>query len=705
MSRGVRVDPLFRFSSVAFVGASPRNYIARSSLKGLRSIGFMGSVACVHPNAEPVAGFPAYRTLDDVPFEVEHVVFDIRADRIPAELETCAAIGVSGVTIHSDGFAEAGEHGKALQEEVASIAARSGIAVCGPNCMGLLSVHDRTATYGRSDLPSSPGGVGIVSHSGGVLNEILAYGTYRGIAFSKAVSAGNEAVCDVADFLEHLVDDVATTTIGLVLEGVRSAGRLRAALAVALERAKPVVAIKIGSSKLAARAAATHTGAIVGSADLFAALCAQYGVTLVRDIDQLCEALLVFSHAGALVRRRERPRGVAVIEISGGGGELVCDIAERAGLELPVPGTNAVRAVADVLPGALSNPVDLTLSWEHPQSRERHAAVLEALASDGGFDAVVSRISVPVQGDLTPILAHGGILAAAAQAHPGVFFAALSRASDTIHPQWRAFVAENGIAYLQGYERGLDALAQLMEYLRFRALPAGRPIEAGRRVLSGHCGLVDEVDAKSALAQLGFPVNQTVFAGSIDEAVAAAETLGYPVALKGVSPQAAHKSDLGLVALDLRAGDQVARCARDLLEKVHALGAGAGGRSGLSVQTFVEPGLEAIVGAYRDEVYGPVVVCGLGGVFAEVLESRALRLAPVDVAAARHAIESTKLGELSRGFRHLPPFATEPLAEIVARLSAWIHDDRHVTEVDFNPVILGPRGPSIVDARIVLSPD
>lgn len=627
MAERPRIDALFDFSTIAVIGASPRNVLAFSALKGFRSIGFAGRAVCVNPNAEAVLDFPAYRTLEDVPFDVQHVICAIRADRIPAELEKCARLGVSAVTIPSAGFAEAGDEGRALQDEIRSIALRAGIAVCGPNCMGLLSVHDHTAAYCKGELPHVPGGVGVISHSGGVLNEILNYGTYRGLRFSKAVSAGNEAVCNVADFLEHLVDDPATTTIGLVLEGIRSPERLRAALALALERNKPVVAIKVGTSNLAAAAATMHTGANVGSAELFAALCAQYGVTLVRDIDQMCEALLVFSNAHTMLRAHREPRGVAVIEISGGGGELVCDIAERASLELRPLHEKTADALAEVL-STPSNPVDLGGSWEHPESVPRHEATLAALAADGGFDVVISRLTVAPDGDIPMILSHGQLMAAAARAHPEMLFAGLSRVPDTINPHWRAFVAEHGLVFAQGYERGLGAVAQLMEYRRCQAQPSGRPPAVARPTLAQPGSVLEGDAALAVLAQLGFPVQRA--------------------------------------------------------DGVHA-------------------GLETVAGAYRDEVYGPVVVCGLGGPFAGIFGDHVLRLAPVDAAAAQRAIDRTKTGQLARGYRDLPAMDTRGLAEIVARLSAWIAGDERVADVDFDPVILSPQGATIVSARIVLA--
>jgi acetate---CoA ligase (ADP-forming) len=679
MNVASRLDALFAFSSIAVIGASPRNHLSLSVLEGLRTIGFTGQAVCINPKADPVLEFPAYSSLADVPFPVEHAVIVVRADRVPGVMEECAAAGVRGATIQSAGFAEAGEEGRALQEALVRIAEGSGIAVCGPNCMGLLSVHDRTSTYARAELPRVAGNVGIISHSGGVLNEILAYGIYRGIGFSKAVSAGNEAVCGVADYLEHLVDDPSTTAIGLVVEGIRSPGRIRAAFAGALERRKPVVAIKIGSSKLAARAAATHTGAIVGSSNIFAALCAQYGVTLVDDVDELCESLLGFSKAAALLRGDAPPRSVAVIEISGGGGELVCDIAERAGLQI-------------------APPLDLVTPWESPESFGKHEETLESLAASGDFDAVVSRLSV-TQGEIPAILRHGTIIETAAHAHPEMLFAVLSRASDSINLRWRDFIAASGITYFQGYKRGLGAIARLMAYKRKIASPPGAVPEVKRPSL-GEPGLLDEVASKDLLAQLGMPVNRTIFASSVEEAVAAAESVRFPVVVKGIASGASHKSEYGLVALDLKNADEVASAAKRMLAVVQTLR--FSGRAGLSVQSFVPAGLEAIVGAYRDELYGPVIVCALGGFFAEAFDDRVLRLAPVDAESVGQALEETKLGKLARGFRGLPAVDVAPLAKIVALLSAWIAGEDRVAEVDLNPVILSAGGPSIVDARIVI---
>jgi acetate---CoA ligase (ADP-forming) len=699
------VRQLFRFSGVAIVGATPRNSFAVQVLDGLKSVGFAGKVACINPKAEPVRDVAGYATLAEVPFALDAAVIVVRADRVPALLVECGEHGVRGVTIISGGFLESGAAGAALQAEVVSLAERYGIAVCGPNCLGFVSLHDRTSSYSRANLPQTAGSVAVISHSGGMLNEVLNYGGYRGIGFSSLISSGNEAVCTVADYVDYLVDDERTSTIGLIVEGMRSSERVRAAFDRAARARKPIVAIKLGTSALAAAATATHTGAIAGSADLFVAMAEQYGVTIVEDLEELCESLLLFSQARRLIVQ-PAVRGLAAIEVSGGGKNLICDLAARRSLDLPLLGAATAERIAPIL-GDLStpsNPVDLASSWDIPSSLGQHDAILDALAADGGYDVVASRVTVLPKGTIESALAHGDIVARAAGRHPAMLFTVLGRASDAINLVWQRFCAENGVTYLQGYRRGIGALANLDAYRRFLALDRGTPAQLPALAALPDAGeLLDEVAAKDVLRALGLPVNATRFAATAGEAVAAAEAIGFPVVVKGISPYATHKSDLGLVALGLRTADEVRGAAERMLAALSALGSG-GGRTGISVQRQVEPGLEVIVGAYRDALYGPVVLCALGGIFAEAFDERILRLAPVTAAEAQRAIDGSKIGRLARGYRHIPASGTASLAQLLATLSAWVARDERVAELDANPVILRGDAIDIVDARIVLRP-
>jgi len=459
---------LFRFSGVVIVGATPRNSMAGQVFDGLKSAGFTGNVACINPNAEAVGDVPGYASLADVPFPFDAAVIVVRADRVPGVLAECGERGVRGVTIVAGGFVESGPAGAALQAEVTAIAERFGIAVCGPNCMGFASLHDRTSTYARANLPKTAGTVAVLSHSGGMLNEVLSYGEYRGIRFSTLISSGNEAVCTVADYVDYLVDDDRTSTIGLIVEGIRSPDRVRAAFERAARARKPIVAIKLGTSALAAAATLTHTGVDAGSPEQFVALAGQCGVTIVEDLEELCESLLLFSGARRLIAK-PAVRGLAAIEVSGGGKELICDLAARRDLDLPVLGTTTAERLAPILGdlSAPSNPIDLASSWDHPSSFAQHAAILDLLADDGGYDVVASRVTVLPSGSIDSALEHGRIVAAAAGRHPTMLFTVLGRASDAINPVWQSFCAETGVTYLQGYRRGIGALANLDAYRRF----------------------------------------------------------------------------------------------------------------------------------------------------------------------------------------------------------------------------------------------
>jgi acetyltransferase len=298
---------------------------------------------------------------------------------------------------------------------------------------------------------------------------------------------------------------------------------------------------------------------------------------------------------------------------------------------------------------------------------------------------------------------HTKLLKDAARDNPETLFAVMNWTSEPINLNWRKLTVEQGIPQLLGYKRGLEAVSRLRDYVRLRALPPGALPAPVRPPIATRAGLLDEVASKDLLAALGVPVNRTVFAAGADEAVAAATALGFPIAIKGISPAASHKSDFGLVQLGLKTADEVAQAARRMLEAMRGFAAPAGERTGLSVQASVAPGLETIVGAYRDAVYGPVIVCGVGGFFAEAFGERVLLLGPVDAASAKRAIDRSKVGELAGGFRNLPRVDTAGLADIVAKLSVWMANEPRAAEVDLNPVILGADGPTIVDARVVLS--
>jgi acyl-CoA synthetase (NDP forming) len=452
----VNAGGLFSFDSLAIVGASPRNGYAMGVIGGTKAVGYRGKVVCINPGAESVGGYDAYRSLAEVPFGIGAAVVVVRASLVLGIVEECGQLGIRNLTVISGGFAESGPDGRAVQEGLAQLAARYDLTICGPNCMGYFSLHDRTATYASSQLPQVAGSVAAISQSGGLLNEVMSYGAYRGVRFSKAISSGNEAALSLADYLEALVADPHTTTIGAFVEGGREPERLRVVFTAALRARKPIVMVKVGSSTLGMASARSHTGADAGDPVAFAALCAETGVILVEDPEELVETLLVLSNARHLIESERPPRGFAAIEISGGGKGIICDLADRYGLDLSAPRDPAA-----------TNPYDMNGSWERAETRALHEEVLAGFSADPRYDIIVSRFTVAPQGPLPNILESGAAVNRFRAAHPDRFHAILGRSSDAINPVWQQFCADTGLTYLQGYRRGIAALGRLQRYRAF----------------------------------------------------------------------------------------------------------------------------------------------------------------------------------------------------------------------------------------------
>lgn len=703
------VSPLFLSRSVAIVGLSPRAHYAVSILKGLQTLGFDGKLVGIHPKETSVLGVPCYPDLASVPFPVDMAVLVVNRDRVVPILDECGRAGVSAATVISSGFSESGPQGRAIEADLVRAADRNGVVLCGPNCLGFVAVHQRLSTYAHPALSLTPGNVAVISHSGGLLNEVLDYGRYRGVKYSYLISAGNEAQVGLADYLNYFVDDPHTEAIGCIVEGVRRGAAFKQALDRALAAHKPVVLIKIGQSELAQQSALTHTGAMAGSAAVFSALARQFGVTQVPDVNQLVEDLLVFSRGRRLFAAGGSPRGMAALEISGGGKGLICDLSDRYGIPLPEVEPEIRAELDQLMPEGASaaNPLDLVLPWNAPGSLELHRDCLDLLGRSQALDVVLSRVTVPAGGSSGSALEHRAEMVAAQAHHPDKLFVLLGRTSAAMPEDWREVLAEPTVPYLQGYRRGLAAIGALMGYRRALArrendreeLGAPPIWDAARRESS----VLDEVESKAVLSGAGIAVNATRFVQTAAQAVTAADALGYPVVLKGISPAALHKSDFGLVALKLADERAVKTAADTILARLSELAVTEGGRVGLSVQTMVPEGVEIILGGYRDPLYGPVLLCGLGGIWAEVIEDRCLGLAPLTMADALDMIHQTRIGRLTGGFRGMPPFDPRGPARVLVRLGQLMQAYPDIAELDCNPTFCLGETATVADARIILN--
>jgi acetate---CoA ligase (ADP-forming) len=702
-----RLSPLFDFRSIALVGASDTNNTGLGPYRALQTLGFSGRYYPINPRRDEVHGMRAYPSVTSLPETPDMVVIAVPRDAVPAVIDECAERGVKAAVICSAGFVEQDAAGGEMQARIAAAAHRSGLLLIGPNCFGVASIVNHCAGISASLQGILPGNVGVISNSGGLLNEITSYGSGRGIGFSHLVSSGNEAGVTAAEVLDYFVQDPATDVVLAVLESVRNPALFVEASTRALAGGKPIVVVKMGSSEKGARSTVTHTGALAGSDAVYSALFRQKGVTRVNDIDELIDMGALFSTSVDVLRARRLERA-AIIEISGGGKGLVSDTAEAAGVELPDLSEAAAKQLGSALPDKIypTNPIDTEGSWGDPSKPEVYPLVLDSFASQPNVDVVISRYSLPRAGGLGPLEARLAELDAARAAHPDRLFAILSRTSDQFSDEWLAVVRDKRLPFAQGYGRGLRAFGRLAEYSRaFHGIPS--PVATGEGEGERTNGstpeagaALGEIESKQVLAHAGIPVVETVAAASEADAVQEASRLGYPVALKIIAPEITHKSDSGGVFLNLRDAAAVVGAYQSLREVARKAGATF---HGVAVQPMAKPGLEIVLGANRDAQFGPVILFGLGGIFVEVLHDVALRVAPLSPRDAEAMLEDIRGGCMLDGVRGQPAADRAAIAEALCKLSALMLERPDIVAVDANPVFVYPDGLLAVDARIELS--
>ena len=700
-----RLNPIFQFSSVAVVGASDSGGTGGRVYGALQRLGYDGVYYPINARTDRVQGMQAYPSVSSLPEVPEMVVIAVPRDAVPGVIAESAALGVKASVILAAGFAERDEHGTELQNQISATARETGLLVVGPNCLGTVSVVNKCCGF-SSVPPTRSGNVAIISHSGGLLNEVMWSGDARGVGFSHVASVGNEAGVTSADLIDYFVADPATDVILAIIESVRDPQGFVASCAKALDAAKPLVVLKMGLSVKAASSAATHTGALAGSPAVHEALFRQQGVTQVHDLDELVDMAALFSHAAAPLRARPMERA-AIIEISGGGAGLICDTAEAAGVELPeLSSAGAEKLQAQLTNQSATNPIDTGGSWGDADKKDLYPACLEAFASEPGVDIVVSRYTIPQSGELGALQDRLRELEVARAAHPDRFFPILSRTSVQFSPAWLDAVVEQQLAFLQGYGRGLHALGCLAKYSR--AVHGGsatrvtgsqaRPTEAN--AASPVARVLGEADSKALLAAAGIPTIETVQAITADEAVREANRIGYPVVLKVSSVEITHKSDQGGVLLNRADPEAVKRGFESLQEVAFKASASF---QGVTVQPMAKTGVEVILGGHQDPQFGPVLAFGLGGIFVEVLRDVALRVAPLRREDASAMLEEVKGKALLDGLRGQPPCDRGAVTDALCRLSDLMLARPDIISIDANPAFVYPSGLTVADARIVLT--
>jgi acetyl coenzyme A synthetase (ADP forming)-like protein len=691
------LTPFFDTTSVAVIGASADpSKVGGSVLANLRAGGFPGRLVAINATRAVVQGLPAVASILDVSEPIDLAVIAVPASSVLSTLKQCVTKGVPAAVVISAGFREAGDEGRAREAELRAWLREVPLRLVGPNCLGWIRPARRlNLTFAPGMPPAGP--LGFFSQSGALGTAILDWAREHRLGFSLLASLGNQADVDETDLLGALAGDPETRVILGYLEGVADGRAFFAALAAAAAR-KPCVLMKAGRSLEGARAVSSHTGALAGSDRAFDAAVRQAGALRVTTLEAL------FDVARALVAGRTPPGRRVILVTNGGGlGILATDAAHDTGLDVaPLPGPTRARLAAGLPPhAATTNPVDLIGDATPSRYQDalhalagESASLVVMLAPQAATDAAgVARAVLGATRDWpAPVL---GVFAGGARVHPGV-----------------TALEEGGVPCYPFPERAVQALAHMVTLAERRRAPAAAPAPLldRARLSAAAAGLPKTgtfglLEGAPLLAAAGIDVVPARLARSPAEAAEVARTLGTPVAIKIVSPDITHKTDVGGVVLALTTPEAVAAAAQSMLAGV-ARARPQARLDGVLVQAMAGGDtIELLLGMVRDPQFGPLVMVGFGGIFVEILGDTATRLAPVDRTEARAMLSELRMAPALQGFRGRPAVDLDALADTISRFSQLVGEVPDLQELEINPLLAAPDGARALDLRGRISPE
>jgi len=693
--------------SIAVVGASNRSgSLGLSVFRNLIDASYQGILYPVNPKARSIQGVKAYKTLSDIPDEVEMAVLIVPPEHVESIVKESAKKGVKGCIVITAGFKEVGGKGVELERRVKSIAREHGIRLLGPNCLGAANTNKdvrMNASFARG-MPQ-PGNIAFVSQSGAMCVAILDYAAGRNMGFSKFVSIGNKADIDEVDLLRYLRDDEDTKVIIMYIEDITDGHSfIEVAREITLKAGKPIFALKVGRSPEGARAAASHTGSMAGSDSAYDAIFMQGGIQRVEGVRELFNYALAFS-------TQPLPKGnrVAIVTNSGGPGIMATDTLIRPGIKLADFTEETRKKLKENLPptASIHNPVDVIGDAD---AKRYEAAIRYSLEDENVDGAIVI---------LTPTAA--AEILVTAQIVPRV-------ARDIKKPILCAFMGlvdvSEGIEYLsqnsipnfsfpEEASRTMVAMIQYADNMRqgrrrevFRLLEDQEKAAAiiASRLSGRRDYFMTEQEAHELLRCYGFPLLKSRLVREVSEIGQAIEEVGLPLAMKLDSPDILHKSDAGGVRLRIKSAAEAEKVFQEIVENAKRYKPSAMIR-GILFQEMAREGVEVILGSTKDPKFGQICMFGLGGIFVEALKDVSFRLAPMWDTSAENMIKSIKAYRVLQGIRGRPPADVKAAKLCILRLSAMVSNHPEIAELDINPLILYPEGEGCVvaDARIVLS--
>ena len=693
------LEKLWKPSSVAVIGASATHgKVGHAILANLLDAGYEGVVVPVNPKASQILGVRAYPDISSYGKPVDLAVVAVPTMAVKETVRQAVKAGVGAVALITAGFKETGDQGAILEKEIAEYCSSRNVRLLGPNCLGVINTHHKlNATFARQS--PRKGKVSVISQSGALLTALLDYTAMLHIGIAKMISIGNKADLNEVDMLQALAEDEETGVIIGYLESITDGE----AFVKAAERAafrKPVVFMKAGATMAGQKAARSHTGSLAGLDIAYGSAFARAGVIRADSFESLLDYALALSSHSAPAGKR-----VAVITNAGGPGIMCADALEKAGLAVAELSRASSSALAAKLPAAASvgNPIDV-LGDADP---ERYATAFGAAQDDDAVDAII--VILTPQAMTAPAETAVVLAENVSGKKPAL---AVFMGGEEMMPS-RAELVERGLPAYSSPERAVAALRAMNEYATWKNRPprlvtrfpvnirrAERII--ARRIRTGR-QQVGEYWAKEILRAYGFNVPAGGLAISSDEAVDVAERIGYPVVMKVASPDIIHKTDFNGVRLGLANAEEVAD-AFDLITLRISRRAPEAKLDGVYVEKMADRGREVIIGMIRDAQFGPMLMFGLGGIFVEIMKDVAFHLAPITADEAMTMLRSTRSYDMLAGARGQASVDIDAIADGLQRISQLVTDFPQISELDINPLIVGPPGtePVVVDARLTL---
>jgi acetyltransferase len=701
------LHPLLNPKSIAIIGVSnDPSRIGGRILRYLRNHGYAGEIFPVNPKYDQIEGIKCYPDIASIPLETDVALVAVPEQSVLSVLEEAGKARVKSAIVYSAGFSELGEQGRNKQEKMRQVAEESRMMICGPNCVGIIGFHNKTAMSFSQflDIPTLiPGEVAFISQSGALGGAILNRIQDRSIGISYFVSTGNEAVLESSDFIECLLDDPYTKVIMALIEGIRDAEKFLRVADLALKRKKPILVMKIGKTESGGKAASSHTGSMTGADSVYDAVFKQKGIIRVEDVEDL------YLTATTLAKCRP-PKGkrVGIITTTGGGGVILTDKLVEMGMDLPElsPGTVAKLSETKASFGVVKNPLDLTAQVVNdpllfPKS-------IETFTQDENFDMIIVALAM-VAGERSRERASYIIEAAHSTDKPIVTW----WASGSLSTPGMKMLEESRVPLFTSPHQGIKALHALFRYSDYlkngsggesavhaittkNRLKVEKLIETSSRILT-------ENEGKEILSCYGIPVPKERLGRNLKETRDIASEIGYPVALKVVSPEITHKTEAGGLKLNIRNEDELGKTYDKIMRDVRNHKPNAEIR-GMLVQEMVPPGKEVIIGVIQDPQFGPMVMFGLGGVFVEVLKDFSLRHAPLKERDAWEMVKEIKGYKILEGVRGEKRSDQEAIVSALMAVSQMAVDLKGaISEIDINPLIVYPEkgGLKAVDCLFV----